>query len=196
MSINITSLKKNFGDQVLFDGINLVIPENRTTLLSGPSGCGKTTLLRIIAGLDSDYDGTVTGVPDSISFIFQEDRLLPWKSVNENISYVLKDIINKEEIDSAVRDMIEAVQLTGHENKIPAKLSGGMKRRVAMARAYCYPADIYIFDEPFKGFDAKLLEDMIALFKRLFIDTGKTVILVNHDVALLENLDFNIVDIG
>lgn len=196
MSIKIESLTKKFGDQIVFDNIGLVIPSNTTTVLTGPSGCGKTTLLRIISGLDKDFQGELTGVPQSISFMFQEDRLIPWKNVRENIDFVLKDIMGKEKTDSAVKDIIDAVQLMGHENKLPSKLSGGMKRRVAMARAYCFPADIYLLDEPFKGFDAKLLKDMINLFKSRFVDSGKTVILVTHDEPIIAGMGLNKIDIG
>lgn len=196
MSIKLESLTKKFGDQTVFSGIGLSIPLSKVTLLTGPSGCGKTTLLRIIAGLDKDYIGVVAGVPQNISFMFQEDRLLPWKNVRENIDFVLKDIMNKDEIDSTVSEIINAVQLNGHEYKSPSKLSGGMKRRVAMARAYCYPADIYLFDEPFKGFDTKLLEDMAILFKNRFINTGKTVILVTHDESIFAGMGLNKIDIG
>jgi NitT/TauT family transport system ATP-binding protein len=196
MSIRIESLTKKFGSQMLFDNINLSIPLNKTTVLAGPSGCGKTTLLRIIAGLDKDFQGTVSGVPVNRSFMFQEDRLLPWQSVRGNIEFVLRDIMSREEINKATADMIEAVQLTGHEDKTPDELSGGMKRRVAMARAYCYPAGLYLLDEPFKGFDSKLMSDMLLLYKRLFIDKGKTAILVTHDEAVIKTLEQNIIDIS
>lgn len=196
MSIRLESLTKKFGEQVLFDNITLEIPLNKTTVLAGPSGCGKTTLLRILAGLDKDYTGNVSGVPEKISFMFQEDRLLPWQSVKGNIEFVLKDIMQAGEMDAVTRDMIEAMQLTGHEDKIPSKLSGGMKRRVAMARSYCYPAGLYLLDEPFKGFDSKLLSDMLLLFRRLFIEREKSVILVTHDEAIISELGQNLIDIS
>lgn len=195
MSIRLESLTKKFGDQILFDNLNLTIPLNKTTVLSGPSGCGKTTLLRIIAGLDKDYAGSVSGVPEKKSFMFQEDRLLPWQNVRGNIEFVLKDVMGVEEMDAAARGMIEAVQLSGHEDKMPSELSGGMKRRVAMARAYCYPAELYLLDEPFKGFDAKLLSDMLTLYGELFIKQGKTAILVTHDEAIMD-LGQNLIDIS
>ena len=196
MSIRLESLTKKFGEQVLFDNISLEIPLNKTTVLAGPSGCGKTTLLRILAGLDKDYTGNVSGVPEKISFMFQEDRLLPWQGVKGNIEFVLKDIMQADEMDAVTRDMIEAMQLTGHEDKTPSKLSGGMKRRVAMARSYCYPAGLYLLDEPFKGFDSKLLSDMLLLFRRLFIEREKSVILVTHDEAIISELGQNLIDIS
>ncbi len=194
--IHIKSLTKKFSGQTVFSDLNLSIPFNQTTVLSGPSGCGKTTLLRILAGLDSDYEGTVTGVPQSVSFMFQEDRLLPWRSARENIEFVLKDVMDKNTMNGIVSGMISAVALSGSEDKPPEKLSGGMKRRVAMARSYCYPGDIYLLDEPFKGFDAKLQEDMLALFEELFVKTAKTVVFVTHDEAVIGALGQNIVDLS
>ena len=195
MSIRIASLTKRFKDHVLFDDISLDIPFKKTTVLAGCSGCGKTTLLRIIAGLDNTYVGSVTGVPERISFMFQEDRLLPWYSAAQNISFVLKDIMGKDDIDAIVKNMITAVQLDDHQDKRPDKLSGGMKRRVAMARAFCYPADLLLLDEPFKGFDAKLKRDMIVLFEKLFVKTNKTAVMVTHDESVIEQLDTNIINI-
>ena len=202
MSIRIDSLTKKFKDHVLFESLNFDITFNETTVLTGCSGCGKTTLLRIIAGLDKDYYGSVSGVPKKISFMFQEDRLLPWRNVTDNIAFVLKDMMPESEIGLLVQRMIKDVQLDGHENKFPGKLSGGMKRRVAMARAFCYPGDLLLMDEPFKGFDKKLKLDMINLFEDLFIKTNRTAILVTHtailvthDETAINHFKCNIVDI-
>lgn len=194
--IRIDSLTKSFSSQTVFSGLSLDIPLGKTTVITGPSGCGKTTLLRIIAGIDNDYKGTVSGAPKSISFIFQEDRLLPWRSARGNIEFVLKDVMESKAVNDAVTAMINAVRLSGSEGKTPSELSGGMKRRVAMARAYCFPAELYLFDEPFKGFDSKLREDMVALFEELFIDTGKSVVLVTHDEDLKVRFGKNVIDLG
>ncbi len=196
MSIRIDSLTKRFGDQLLFDGISLDIKQGGLTALIGGSGCGKTTLLRMICGLDKDYSGRITGVPDKISFLFQEDRLLPWANVKENIAFVLKDVMDKGQIERAVSAIIKAVQLDGHEKKRPSELSGGMQRRVAMARAFCYPSGLLLMDEPFKGFDLKLNLELIALFLQLFEESGKTVILVAHETELIKRLpDCNVIDV-
>ncbi len=196
MSIRIDSLTKRFGDQLLFDGISLDIKQGGLTALIGGSGCGKTTLLRMICGLDKDYSGRITGVPDKISFLFQEDRLLPWANVKENIAFVLKDVMDKEQMESAISEIIKAVQLEGHEKKRPSELSGGMQRRVAMARAFCYPSGLLLMDEPFKGFDLKLNLELIALFLQLFEGSGKTVILVAHETELIKKLpDCTVIDV-
>jgi len=195
MSIHIDNLTKKFSGHTLFNSFCLDIPLGKTTVLTGSSGSGKTTLLRIITGLDKRYSGQIFGVPKSISFMFQEDRLLPWYDVYDNIAFVLRDIMDKEEMDTLIVDMIEAVRLKGHVHKMPKKLSGGMKRRVAMARAYCYPAELLIMDEPFKGLDADLKRDMIALYRKMYVDTNKTAILVSHDESAIAQLSCNVIDI-
>jgi NitT/TauT family transport system ATP-binding protein len=196
MSIRITNLTKRFGDHVLFENLSLELPAGQVVALTGRSGCGKTTLLRMIADLDKDYTGTITGVPDRISFMFQEDRLLPWYDAQRNLEYVLKDIMDKEAMAAAVEGMIEAVGLKGHEHKKPDDLSGGMQRRVAMARAFLYPADLLVMDEPFKGFDVALTEELIALFERLYVESGKTVLLVLHQPDIISRLQCAVVDVA
>lgn len=196
MSIRITNLTKRFGDHVLFENLNLDLPAGQVVALTGRSGCGKTTLLRMITGLDKDYTGTITGVPDKISFMFQEDRLLPWYDARRNLEYVLRDVMDKEAMAAAVESMIEAVGLKGHEHKKPDELSGGMQRRVAMARAFLYPADLLVMDEPFKGFDAALTEELVALFERLYIGSGKTVLLVLHELDIIARLQCAAVDVA
>lgn len=196
MSIHIRSLTKRFGQQVIFDRYNVDIPSGKVTMIIGSSGCGKTTLLRIIAGLDTRYQGEVVGVPERVSYMFQEDRLLPWFTVRQNIEFVLKDVMSTAQMSRAVKSAVEAVSLSGHEDKYPAKLSGGMKRRVAMARAFAYPSDLLLMDEPFKGLDTKLKQEMMSLFERLYVDQNKTAILVSHDEAVINSFNCNVINLG
>ena len=193
MNIRIIDLTKRFGDSVVFERFSLDIPLDKPVVIAGRSGCGKTTLLRMLARLDRDYEGTIEGVPERVSFMFQEDRLLPWQSVRGNIEFVLKDMMEKEAMGRVVSRMIEAVQLSGHEDKRPAELSGGMKRRVALARTFCYPAELLLLDEPFKGFDEQLNDEMIALFAKLCKQTGRQVVLVTHDLSIVGKLDCRVV---
>lgn len=196
MSIRIEALTKKFGDQMLFKDVSLEIKQGGITALIGGSGCGKTTLLRMISRLDKDYSGQISGVPDQISLLFQEDRLLPWYNVKRNIEFVLKDVMGKDQMEAAVSQIIKDVQLDGHETKLPSELSGGMQRRVAMARAFCYPASLLLMDEPFKGFDLKLNLELIALFQKLYASSGKTVILVAHETELIQRLaDCTVIDV-
>lgn len=195
MSIRIEALTKRFGNHTIFDNLSLEIPTGRVLALTGRSGCGKTTLLRMISGLDTDYSGRITGVPGAKSFMFQEDRLLQWCDVRNNLEFVLKDVMDKNEMHGVIDSMLAAVDLSGHEHKKPGQLSGGMQRRVAMARAFCYPADLLVMDEPFKGFDAGLTEELISLFERLYSGTGKTVLLVLHEPEIIARLGCDVIDV-
>lgn len=195
MSVYINNLTKHFHRQIVFENLNAEFKSGKTTLISGPSGCGKTTLLRIIAGLDKKYTGSVKGVPEEISYLFQEDRLMPWFTLKQNVEFVLKDIYEPAKATEAALAMIKDVRLNGHEDKYPSKLSGGMQRRTALARAFCYPSELMLLDEPFKGMDAKLKLDMIELFEQLFVKQNKTVILVTHDETVIERFSSNCIEL-
>lgn len=195
MSIRIDALTKRFDDHVIFDNLHLDIPTGRVLALTGRSGCGKTTLLRMIAGIDTDYSGQITGVPETKSFMFQEDRLLPWYDVRQNLEFVLKDVMSRDEMYGVIGNILTAVDLAGHEHKKPDKLSGGMQRRVAMARAFCYPSELLVMDEPFKGFDAGLTDELIVLFERLYSASGKTVLLVLHEPDIIARLGCEVIDV-
>ena len=195
MSIRIVELTKQFDNHIIFDNLNLEIPKGRVLALTGRSGCGKTTLLRMIAGIDTDYSGRITGVPKAKSFMFQEDRLLPWCDVRRNLEFVLKDVMSKDEMRCVTDAMLTAVDLAGHEHKKPDMLSGGMQRRVAMARAFCYPSELLVMDEPFKGFDAGLTNELISLFERLYANSDKTVLLVLHEPDIITRLGCDVIDV-
>ena len=193
MSIEIRDLSKHYNKQIVLANFNAIIAGNEPTVITGPSGCGKTTLLRIICGLEKRYIGSVTGVPERISYLFQEDRLMPWMTLKQNVEFVLKDVYDLEKASETALKMIEAVKLSGHEDKYPADLSGGMQRRTALARTFCYPCDLLILDEPFKGLDVKLKSDIIDLFEELFVKTKKTVIIVSHDENVLTRFGKNLI---
>ena len=134
------------------------------TCIFGPSGCGKTTLLRTAAGLIKPQSGTIEGVPEKISFMFQEDRLFPWMSVLENVAVVMPS----DKKHTAI-EFLRKVELENEADSLPDSLSGGMKRRVALARALAYDGDMLILDEPFKGLDYALIERLVPLIKELDI---------------------------
>jgi len=195
VSIKIKALTKKFGDNILFDNISLNIEYGSVTAFTGVSGCGKTTLLRIISGLDTDYTGHIDGAPRPVSYLFQEDRLFPWYSVEKNIEFVLRGLLSKHDAAETVKRIIKDVKLSGHEKKLPAELSGGMQRRAAMARAFCHPSDLLLMDEPFKGFDENLALEMISLFESLINNTRKTVILVAHEKWIIDRLSRGVINI-
>lgn len=188
MNIEIRNLTKNFGDQVLFRDFNLDIVERQTTAIIGESGLGKTTLLRMIAGLDDAYTGQITNVPDRLTFLFQEDLLLPWKNVVENIVFPVQEIFSDLEMQEKTEDLLALTQLTGHEAKYPDALSGGMRRRVALCRALIYPADLLLLDEPFSGLDSAM-RNRIADRVLSRLSGEKTIVIVTHNESIISRCD-------
>ncbi|MBQ7886728.1 MAG: ABC transporter ATP-binding protein [Clostridia bacterium] len=172
--IHLDRVSMAFGEKKIFSDLSLSFSAPGQYAILGPSGRGKTTLLRLIAGLEKPLTGTVAVPKDMrISFCFQEDRLLPWKTVLENIALV-------SDTETA-RCWLDRVGLAAEEQSFPASLSGGMKRRAALARALAYDADILLMDEPFRALDEATHEQMLALVCNAA--KGKLLILVTHDEA-------------
>lgn len=182
-NISIKNMDKSFDDLLILQDFDLEIDYGKITGLLGPSGSGKTTILNIIAGLEDYQKGSIDGIDDKpLSYIFQEDRLLPWSNVEDNIGFVLESTMDKEEKDRLIDKYIRLVELEDFRDYIPNSLSGGMKQRVAIARAFAYPSSILLMDEPFKGLDHKLKKDLMDAFLRLWSENKKTVIFVSHDL--------------
>ncbi|NFA61472.1 ABC transporter ATP-binding protein [Clostridium sporogenes] len=173
---------KSYGDKIIFKDLNLNFEKNKITAILAPSGYGKTTLLNIIAGLDKLDSGNFIMKSQSISYMFQEDRLLPWLTVYENIAFVLKSNTFKCEMENIIDKYLELVKLKEYKDYTLDKLSGGMKRRVALARAFAYKSEVLIMDEPFKGIDLALKKETISTFLKLWKKDKKTVIVVTHDI--------------
>jgi NitT/TauT family transport system ATP-binding protein len=181
--IKIRNLTKTFDDEYIFKDFDLDISEDKITTILGPSGSGKTTLFKILSGLLPFEHGGIEGIDNQkLSFIFQEPRLLRWKTVEENIAFVLKDIYTQEEIDEIISRELTLVDLLKDRNKYPKQLSGGMKQRVAIARAFAYPSDILLMDEGLSGLDLSLKLGLIRDFINIWEDNKKTVIFITHDV--------------
>ncbi|AZV57590.1 ABC transporter ATP-binding protein [Clostridium sp. AWRP] len=186
--VTINRLSKYYEEVPVFYNLNMKFLKNRITAILGPSGCGKTTLLNIISGIEKDYNGEVNLKGSTISYVFQEDRLIPYLSVYDNVAFVLKSTMDKGRVDLAVRKFLNMVELWDYKDKLPYKLSGGMKRRVALARAFAYKSDLLLMDEPFKGLDDRLKSDIIEKFLMIYSENRRTIILVTHDKAEAEQL--------
>ena len=163
-------VKKAFDGKTVLSDLSLDFPEGRTTLLMAPSGWGKTTLLRIASGLDRDFEGKVeTGGKNVV--LFQEDRLVEGISALSNLLALGK---GKEECLAS----LSILGLEGQERKKVSELSGGMKRRVAIARVLLMDGDRFFLDEPFTGLDGETKEAVASVLKKKL--KGKTVVVVSH----------------
>ena len=176
MAVILNKISKSFGNppKIVLDNISMEFPEGITCLM-GPSGIGKTTLAYIIAGLVTPDSGSVTGVDrKNISFVFQEDRLLELETALRNILFVVKK--SKETIKTA-QDLLTRAGLADSINKRCSELSGGMKRRVCICRALIAQHNLLIMDEPFKGLDSGIKQDIMDMVK----SSKKTIICITHD---------------
>ena len=170
-----------FGNKTVLDHFSLKIPDRGVTSLSGPSGCGKTTLLRVLAGLQPLQSGAVEGVaPRETSLLFQEDRLLPWRTVEQHLT----DVLPRERWGE-VPALLALAELAGEEASRPAALSGGMGRRLALARCLALPARLYLLDEPFAGVDLPRALRIMERLERL----SAPVVLVSHEEAVLSRAE-------
>lgn len=180
--ISLNKVYKSFDSLTVLEDFDISFKENKITCLFGPSGVGKTTIANIVSGLISLDRGTITGNHDTVfSYVFQEPRLLPWYSVYDNIDFVLKDILPKEQRHIIINKYLEEVGLSDFKDYMPESLSGGMAQRVSLARAFCYPSNFLIMDEPFKGLDIKLKESITQLFFNLWKEEKRTVLFITHD---------------
>ncbi len=192
--IKIDAISKSYesgqGALTVFSDFSLTLEERQIVALIGPSGCGKTTLLHMLAGMEKVDSGCIEGVPissttnvASLSYLFQEPRLLPWKTLHENIELVLENHIEKKrEREVLVKEFIDIVGLGGFEHMYPRELSGGMRQRVAIARAFAYPSQLILMDEPFQSLDADLKFNLIEAYQNLWAHTPRTTLLVTHDI--------------
>jgi NitT/TauT family transport system ATP-binding protein len=179
VSIKQKSYRAASGEQHLVLGeLAFSLGNGEVAALVGPSGCGKTTLLRIIAGLDSDFEGSVAlPAHGMLGMVFQEPRLLPWRTVEQNVR-----LAAPQATDAALGTLFQALGLTAHRDHFPGELSLGLARRVALARAFAVEPDLLLLDEPFVSLDdalaARLREELAELVNRRPVTT----LLVTHDV--------------
>lgn len=169
--IKLDKISKSFGEKKVINNLSFHFEKGKKYGIMAPSGSGKTTLFRIISSLDTPDNGSVeTNSPSTISYLFQEDRLFESFTAAENILAV-----GNKNFDTVIKKL----RLDEFLHKFPREISGGMKRRTALARALVRDADIYLFDEPFTGLDESLKEEIISYLKDAL--GGKTLILSSHD---------------
>lgn len=183
--IRIKNISKAYGDKQVLNHISKEFPAGETTVIMGVSGCGKTTLLRILLGLEMPDSGEVTGMPEKVSVLFQEDRLCEDGSAYENIALVLerrKTRVQKDAQRRKIEQEAAQVSITAEDlTQNVMELSGGMRRRIALLRALLYDADCVILDEPFKGLDVTTKQIVMQYVKEKV--AGRTTFLVTHEQA-------------
>lgn len=180
--MKVDTLSKSFGEKKLFTSLSFEVKRGEIIAITGESGSGKTTLFRIISGLDRDFSGKVeeTG---KISYDFQEPRLLPWYTALKNASVAESETGKGEKI-------LRELGLSDSLNKKPSELSGGMQKRVALARSLAAQFDTLLLDEPFEGLDGAAAKNAMEVIRR-YTKNG-SVLLITHDIALAGELDGNV----
>lgn len=176
--IELKNITLSYGRQNVLAGQDLVVFPGERIALMGPSGCGKTSLLRLIAGQIRPAGGSLSLPAGRLAYLFQEPRLFPWLTAEENVNIVLSD---RSATLPEARQWLEAVGLGHAAAKYPRELSGGMQQRVSLARALAYGGDILLLDEPLKGLDSETRAEMLRLLQAH--SAGKTLLLATHDPA-------------
>lgn len=184
--IQLYDVSFGYGKKTVFSHLFLSVKQGEQIALMGPSGCGKSTLLQLIAGLErlSGGSGTLTVNAKKIAYAFQEPRLFPWLTVEENLKPILPDGADK----LLIQDTLEALGLSDVAKLYPDQLSGGMASRVSLARALLYDADLILLDEPFTALDQETKEKIIPYLKEIFEKRNTTVLLVTHQSSEAEAL--------
>lgn len=170
------------GDLSLLHNVSLLAEKGQIVVVLGESGCGKSTLLRLIVGLDNSFEGKILGVQgkESIGMIFQDIRLLPWKTVRENIRFAASSPSRADEME--IDRLLRLVHLAGAGDLLPKELSGGMAQRVALARALVNEPEVLLFDEPFSSLDSLTRNTLQAELLQIVHEKGITCVFVTHDL--------------
>ena len=188
--VEITGLNKWFGELEALRNIDVAVEQGEFISVVGPSGCGKTTFLRIVAGLEPATSGTIlldgaplAGPGSNRGFVFQNDSLLPWRTVLAN-ALIGPEVAGRvgEKERKRTLDLLKLVGLGGFENYYPRQLSGGMRQRVNLARALAIDPDVLLMDEPFASLDAQTREIMQTELLRIWEQGRKTVLFVTHQI--------------
>ena len=180
--ITVKNLCVKYGEQVVFDSFDATFEKGKINVILGGSGVGKSTLIGAIAGLIK-HDGDIEGVDGGISYIFQKDRLIPSISVYKNLDLILKSVYkDKEERKQHIEEMLEILEITDCRDKRPTEISGGQAQRACMARAFLYPSEVLLMDEPFKALDTALRHRLFEWLFRLCEISPKTIIFVTHAI--------------
>jgi ABC-type nitrate/sulfonate/bicarbonate transport system ATPase subunit len=168
----------------VLENVSFEAPDRSFTSILGPSGCGKSTILNLIAHLDNHSSGTISVGGDRVGFVFQQPRLLNWRTVADNVTLPLegRDLDGKA-LRILAEEYLALVGLGGYESYYPLQLSGGMQQRVAIARALAIDPDVLLMDEPFSGLDEITARKLRQELTRIWQETGKTILFVTHNIS-------------
>lgn len=175
--LRIDNVTKSLGGLTVLDRLSLEVEKGEIVALIGPSGCGKTTLLNLVSDLMQPDSGKIEKGAGKLSYMFQNSRLLPWRTVYRNIQ-----LGRPGSTDGEIRTIIKAVGLEGFEDYYPTELSGGMAKRVALARAFFRGGDYLLMDEPFQALDYALRMEMIGLLLSIWRKDRPGVLFVTHEI--------------
>lgn len=182
--IKLDQVYKTLGQTRVLSSFSLCAEKGKITCIIGPSGCGKTTILQLLAGLEQPDAGRITGTENArVSYVFQEPRLLLWKTVAQNIAFVLQDVVTPARQQELIKEYLAMIGLYEYRDSYPKALSGGMKQRLALCRAFAYPHDLLLMDEPFKSLDTPLRLGLVRQVARMWQANPRTIVFVTHDIV-------------
>ena len=188
--IALNNINISYGNLKVLENFSISLEKGKVHCVFGASGCGKTTLLNALTGINKLESGEKLNLENKkFSYVFQEDRLLPWATALENVLFVLRDRYCDEEAKQIAEKYLNIVGLGKFINAYPSELSGGMQRRVSFARALSYRGEVFILDEPFKGLDFKLKTELINYLLESDIKENSYIVFVTHDMQ--EALSFS-----
>ena len=188
--IALNNINISYGNLKVLENFSISLEKGKVHCVFGASGCGKTTLLNALTGINKLESGERLSLDNKkFSYVFQEDRLLPWATALENVLFVLRDRYCDEEAKQIAEKYLNIVGLGKFINAYPSELSGGMQRRVSFARALSYRGEVFILDEPFKGLDFKLKTELINYLLESDIKENSYIVFVTHDMQ--EALSFS-----
>jgi NitT/TauT family transport system ATP-binding protein len=188
MVYELKDISASYDGAPVLDGLSLSLEEGSITVVLGPSGCGKTTLLNLIAGLKEPDGGSRLGFEGCrFSYAFQEPRLLPWLDCRGNLAFALSGLAGAngligEGAEARIDRFLAAAGLEGAAARRPDELSGGMRRRLSLARAFAYPSDMLLLDEAFQAVDLRMKLELMDAFLDLLREERRTTVCVTHDV--------------